>query len=347
MIFSLDATPLSVPMGGIRRYTECLARALAQEFGGDEFWLISDQKILNQNSDVRSSSNLHYKTLATRRWWSWGLPRALSDLNANLFHGTDFAVPYLPARPSVLTLHDLSPWKEGFTGSARVRRRTPLMLRAGIATMVITPSEAIRRTAIERFNLDPERVVAIPLAASECFHPFEGAPAERPYFLYAGSAEARKNVSRLIEAWREVRKAHEVDLILVGAFELPDEPGLRRQGRVIDEELRRLYSGAAAFVYPSLYEGFGLPVLEAMQCGALVITSKDPAIMEVTGSCGALHVDATDTGQLIRAMLHALNGDTASRREQGLACARQFSWLQTARRTREVYDAAIRVFTGS
>jgi alpha-1,3-rhamnosyl/mannosyltransferase len=148
----------------------------------------------------------------------------------------------------------------------------------------------------------------------------------------------------LIEAWREVRRSEEIDLVLAGRvrddFPAPaPEEGLRILGAVPEADLPALYSGAIAFVYPSLYEGFGLPVLEAMQCGVTVITSRDPAIMEVSGG-GAVHVDATD----VRAIVEAMRA-RPMRREESLNRAAQFSWSKTAQKTREVYDVAIRSFT--
>lgn len=351
MTIALDATPLTVSTGGVRRYTEELALALARNFPDDRYWLLSDRAFAGP---ANAPLNLHYEISAARRWWSWGLPRALSRLQAGLFHGTDFSVPYLPQRPSVMTLHDLSPWLDRTwqPSASRVRRRTPILLRAGICTMVITPSETVRRAAIERFSLPPDRVTAIPLAASKCFRPVHAAPRATPYFLFAGTLEPRKNIRRLIEAWREVRKIRDVDLVLAGRarsdFELPrSEPGLRLLGAVPDEQLPGLYSGAAACVYPSLYEGFGLPVLEAMQCGAPVITSRDPAIAEVTGGHAAIHVDAEDTRALANALAAALEApeNFAAIRAQALKRARDFSWTRTAQRTREVYDAACRVFS--
>ena len=115
--------------------------------------------------------------------------------------------------------------------------------------------------------------------------------------------------------------------------------------RVPDEKLAELYSGAIACVYPSLYEGFGLPTLEAMQCGCPVITSNDPAVVEVCGGA-AIHVDATDVRGLAAAMeLVLVNpGERARRRELGAKRAAQFSWQRTAAMTREVYAAAIRRF---
>jgi glycosyltransferase involved in cell wall biosynthesis len=337
------------------RYTSELARALATSDPGDQYWLLSDQPFA---MPAAVSSNLHKgdgpRTTAERRWWLWGLEREMMRRGVEVFHGTDFSVPYIPRRPSVMTLHDLSPWVSHEMShemdvnwqphSFRVRTRVPVLLRARIPTMIITPSEAVRRAAIARFRLDAARVVAVPLAASSQFRPVESPPPARPYFLFVGTLEPRKNIARLIEAWREVRKSQDVDLVLAGRlradFRPPaGEPGLHVLGAVLEEDLPALYSGAIAFVYPSLYEGFGLPVLEAMQCGATVITSRDPAIMEVSGDA-AVHVDATDVRALAEAMLAR-----PVRREESLQRAAMFSWPITARKTREVYDAARRLFS--
>jgi glycosyltransferase involved in cell wall biosynthesis len=343
VIAALDATPLIVPTGGVRRYTWELARALAAEYGEDQYWLLSDQQF---TMPVPISANLHKgdgpRTVAERRWWLWGLNREMMRRGVELFHGTDFSVPYVTRRPSVMTVHDLSPWLLS-DASARVRHRVPVLLRARIPTMIITPSDVVRRAAISRFGLDSERVAAAPLAASSHFRPVETAPAERPYFLFVGTLEPRKNIARLLEAWREVRKSEAVDLVLAGHarddYAAPDpEEGLRVLGAVGEGELPALYSGAIAFVYPSLYEGFGLPVLEAMQCGATVITSRDPAIMEVSGGA-AVHVDATD----VRALAEAMRA-RPQRREESLKRAAQFSWSKTAQKTREVYNVASRLF---
>jgi len=344
VIAALDATPLTVPTGGVMRYTLELSRALAANYAEDEYWLLSDQRF---QMPALSATNLHKgdgpRTAAEKRWWLWGLEREMMRRKVEVFHGTDFSVPYIPRRASVMTLHDLSPWLFS-DGSRRVRRRVPVLLRARIPTMMITPSEAVRSAAIARFGLDQERVVAVPLAASSHFRPVEMKAPARPYFLFAGTLERRKNIDRLIEAWKEVRKSQDVDLVLAGRArdDFPPanaEPGLRILGAVEEKDLPALYSGAIACVYPSLYEGFGLPVLEAMQCGATVITSRDPAILEVSGGA-AIHVEATD----VRALAEAMRARPV-RREESLKRSALFSWASTARRTREVYEAAVRFFS--
>jgi glycosyltransferase involved in cell wall biosynthesis len=331
MRVALDATPLTLSTGGLRRYTGELSRALAEEFPADEFLLACDRPFpLPSNLAALPTP----RGVFERRWWSWGLNRVLARERIDLFHGTNFEVPYWPARPSVLTLHDLSPWKEAVRPplSRRVRSRAPLLIRLGIATMLIAPTEAVRREASARFRIHPDRIVAVPEAASAAFRRVEVSPAA-PYFLHVGAAAPRKNVETIVEAWREVRKHHAVDLVLEG------------DTFVTDERLAELYSGALAFLYPSLYEGFGLPLVEAMQCGAPVIASCDPAVMEVCGGA-AVHADARDTRAWVEAMIAAIERPEwlADLRARSLERARDFSWPRTARRTREVYEEARRRF---
>src|SRR4029077_16937179 len=157
-------------------------------------------------------------------------PRELGRIGADVVHGPDFSVPYLSRRPSVLTLHDLSPWMDERLHHAAdsMRSRTPVLFELGLATMVITPGEKVRRAAIERFRLAPARVVSVPEAAAGWFEPAAVARAA-PYFLFVGTWEPRKNLEMLVAAWREVRRKHAIDLVLVGrrrpdAPQLPEEP---------------------------------------------------------------------------------------------------------------------------
>lgn len=350
MRVALDATPLTVPSGGVRRYTEQLSRALATSFPADEFWLLSDQPFKTLDPAVPNLKiGPHPKNLLDRRWWLWGLQREISRLGINVFHGTDFAVPYLPVCASVMTLHDLSPWMDPAWHSEadRVRSRTPILLRLGLATMVITPSEAVRKQAMERFRMSAARVVAVPLAAAGIFRPNGRAPESGvPYLLYAGTIEPRKNVPLLLEIWRELRRDHAIDLVLAGrrradSIEIPPEPGLRVLGLTEEDELAKLLAGAIALVYPSHYEGFGLPVLEAMQCGTPVIASNDPAIAEVAGGAAIL-LDPCQPRAWVEA-LRALVFEpqrVAVWREIGQKRAAEFTWTRTAQLTREVYEQA-------
>jgi glycosyltransferase involved in cell wall biosynthesis len=352
MKIALDATPLTVPSGGVHRYTEELTRALCDTFPGDRFWLLSDQKLALPFDRANLSAGQGPRNLLERRWWSWGLQGEISRLGIDVFHGTDFAVPYLPLRPSVMTLHDLSPWLDPgwHAESDRIRNRTPMLLRLGLATMVITPSEAIRRAAIERFHLQRDRVVAVPHAASACFRPAPPPEGGSPYLLYVGTLEPRKNIGLILDVWRELRREHPIDLVLAGRRradfpEIPPEPGLRVAGLTPEEDLPALYSGAIACLYPSYYEGFGLPVLEAMQCGALVIASRDPAIVEVAAN-GAILLDIGDRAPWMNTLRAAVEKPEEMRglRARALARAGDFSWTKTARLTKAVYEHAVQRF---
>ncbi|HZU24918.1 MAG TPA: glycosyltransferase family 1 protein [Bryobacteraceae bacterium] len=345
MRIALDATPLSAAgAGGIRRYTAELARALARGFPEDDFWLVSDQAF---PCVAGSLSNLHCggapQTALDRRWWSFGLRRELGRLSADCFHGTDFSAPYRVHCPAVVTVHDLSPWREPFTAdtSWRVRQRAGMLLRARVPVMVLTPSNAVRSEFLERFRYPPDRVVVTPLAASDVFRPVKTAT-ERRSFIYVGASNRRRNPDVIIDAWREVRRTHDVDLVLAGRGRDP-EPGLVVVPDENDEALARRYSSAAACLVPSLYEGFGLPLLEAMQCGCPVIASRDAALMEVSGGA-AEHVEAGDAGGWRAAMDRVLTDASFSRAMQtrGLARAALFSWERTATLTREVYAEAVR-----
>src|SRR3954452_20703744 len=174
MRVAIEAASLSLTSGGLARYTSELSLALAREFPGDEFSLVSDQPF---EMPPIAPANLRKgggpRSVLERRWWLWGLGREMVRLGADLLHRPDCHVPYLTRRPSVLTLHDLSPWMdEGWHHAAeRVRRRTPVLLELGLATMILTPGEAVRKQAIERFRLKPDRVVAVPEAAAPWFRP--------------------------------------------------------------------------------------------------------------------------------------------------------------------------------
>ena len=344
MRVAIEAASLTLSSGGLARYTAELSLALARNFPADEFVLVSDQPFpMPEPRPMNLKRGGGPRNAAERRWWLWGLTHEAVRLGADVVHGPDFAVPYIPRQPSVLTIHDLSPWMDPawHHGAERVRRRTPALVELGIATMVVTPGEAVRKQAIERFRLRPERVVSVPLAAAAQFRPAAAKPGV-PYFLFVGTLEPRKNLGALVEAWRAVRRDHAVDLVLAGRRRadfppLAEEPGLRMTGEAPEDELPGLYSGAVAFVYPSFYEGFGLPVLEAMQCGACVIASR---AVEEAG--GAAPIYAGDAEELARAMRGVLENPELARdrRARSIERAREFSWERTARMTRQVYEEA-------
>src|SRR5262249_31091409 len=229
----------------------------------------------------------------------------------------------------------------------------------------IAISEQTRKDFVNRYGVDDEKVHVIPLAAEPMFAPITDAERmaaglaqhgiREEYVLFVGSAEPRKNLATLIKAFRElVAEAafREFVLVLAGTpgwlndeiYKLPAALGIADRvkflGYVDDEDLPVLYSAAQLFVYPSLYEGFGLPVLEAMSCGAPVITSNVSSLPEVAGDAGVL-IDPRDAGALARAMGTILGNAELIRRMklQSRRRAESFSLERMARDTLRVYEA--------
>ncbi len=349
MRIALDATPLTVSSGGLPRYVGELGVALARAYPEDEYVYLSDQPFsMPSDAPVNLTRGRGVESPADRRWWLWGLRRAIRSANANLFHGTNFEVPYLGGVPAILTIHDLSPWRDRAWHDAadRVRQRMPWLLKFRRACEILTVSEAVRREVVNYFGVDPGIVHAVPLAASPNFRPIVPSHTGlRPFFLFVGTLEPRKNIPALLEAWRATREQTGADLVIAGRLRsdfppLASEDGLVILGEVAEDELPRLYSEALAFVYPTHYEGFGLPVLEAMQCGCPVITSADPAVVEVSGGAAIHAASGAEIADSMRAIA-ARPELRASMRSAGLRRAELYSWERTAKLTRAVYTQAL------
>jgi len=300
------------------------------------------------------------------------IPLTLStELRRNpvdLLHVQYTAPPFAPC-PIVATIHDLSfeHLPETFNRRSRAQLRLTVRRTARNAAEILTLSEFSRRDIIETYKLDPARVMVTPAAAAAHFRPVENETElrrirttyviERDYILALGSIQPRKNLVRLIRAYSAL--AHNgtsvPQLVIAGRRGwLEDETiraaeqsvaarDIRFIGYVPDEDLPALYSGATCFAYPSYFEGFGLPVLEAMQCGTPVIAANRTSLPEIVGPAGVL-VDPFDETAIANA-LRELIQNADFRRElcvKGLERAREFSWQQTARLTLEAYERAVR-----
>lgn len=385
MLIGLDAIPLTEAKTGVGHYTLELARALAAASPGDEFELaypsIYPPITLNdkdENEDV-FPNNLRATRVNTgtlsRHWWSIGLPRHIRKNRLKLFHGTNYDVPLWGGRPTVLTIHDLSAYLYPETHVARrmrrSRRRLPLMAR--VATMIITPTESVRREVCEHLKVNPAKVVAVPEAPRHIFRPL--APAESlavnkrlgvgaNFLLAVGTLEPRKNLIALVRAFEELVNssdtASDLSLVIAGKtgwlteelFAHVASSSLRDRihftGYVTDTELCALYSTCGAFIYPSLYEGFGLPPLEAMTCGAPVIASRIPSLLEILGDEAAILLPPTDTQALVRTLYELLANQELRRRLTlaGQLRASKFTWERTAQLTLDVYEKVLRTVKG-
>jgi glycosyltransferase involved in cell wall biosynthesis len=248
------------------------------------------------------------------------------------------AVPPL-SLPSVVTVHDLQhlDLPELFSRSERLFRRRAHEGSASRAEAVVVPSQFVRRSVVERLGISPERVHAIPHGIDhERFRPSE--EARESFLLYPGRPWPHKNHARLYEAFALLRRERpELELVLTGAGHegRPVPEGVRVAGLVSADDLVSLYRRAACLVFPSLYEGFGQPPLEAMACGCPVAASNAAAIPEAAGDAAALFdpEDAEDIAAVVLAVLESPQRFV----EAGLERASRFTWEATARRHEEVY----------
>jgi glycosyltransferase involved in cell wall biosynthesis len=296
-------------------------------------------------------------------WEQLSLPRQARRERLDLLHSPVYAGPLIGRTPQIVTLHDLSfylfPHLFPPARRAYLQRITRETTRRAAAVIAVSASTA--RDAVEILKLPPDRVRVIPNGVNPDLRPPTtehvaslrarlGLPEN--YVLYLGTLEPRKNLPVLIQAYARARRSGiEHTLVLAGGKGWYDDPiyaaiqesGVAEHvllpGYIPGDDLAALYGGAALFVYPSLYEGFGLPPLEAMACGVPVLVSNVSAVPEVVGSAGVT-VNPREPEQIAAEMV-ALLGDQERRRllaSAGLERAALFSWENTARRTAALYD---------
>jgi glycosyltransferase involved in cell wall biosynthesis len=264
---------------------------------------------------------------------AWKLPRLLRRIRPRVGH-YQHALPLRPVGRTVLTVHDLSFEREPALMSRRDRLvfKTVVPRSARRADRIIAVSDRTRDDLIDLYDVPSSRISVIPHGVDPAFAP--GADDSEGYLLFVGAVQRRKDPRAALEAAQELR----MPLVVVG----PEKEAtlareLRRlgadvRGYVEKSDLAALYRGAACLVVPSRYEGFGLPVIEAMASGTPVVAAPDPALVEVAGDA-AVYADQSD---LSGAILHALDR-RQELRAAGLQRASQFSWAEAARRTVDVY----------
>lgn len=372
MRIGIDGIPLAPPRAGIGHYTFELARSLAALLPEDKCELIAPVPVsLDTDDGIAVPDNLSTVHVPVnpirRRWWTIGLPLYVRQHRLTLFHGTNYNLPLWHGCPTVVTIHDLSLLLHSNTHREdlvrRARKRLPTMTR--IATRIITDSESVKKEICEHLSVLPEKITAVPLAPRRGFHPAEVEQSrdtcrrlgvEDDFILFVGTVEPRKNLITLVRAFDELLRTTELrpQLVIAGAkgwlteelFANVDAAARRERilftGYISDEELRALYSSCRVCVYPSLYEGFGLPTLEAMACGAPVITSRIPVMIETVGASARL-IEPTEVGQLTEALVEMLTDENARTHfaQSGFQRAAEFTWERTARKTLEVYRQAL------
>ncbi|HEU4870159.1 MAG TPA: glycosyltransferase family 1 protein [Pyrinomonadaceae bacterium] len=317
---------------------------------------------------------LNYRQLLTRVIRRADSPRPLLDANRyDVFHSPFFPLPsrdFMPSVPRVLTIYDLiacrrPDWMPQEIVQLMQRILSSIDPKRDWVTCI---SEYTKQDFCEYTGMSPDRVFVTPLAAADHFRPV-GDPAlidvvrkkygipEGDYFLSLGALQPRKNFTQVIKSFLQLIKqqpTRDLNLVVVGekawmyeellssttnVDELRDR--LIFTGFIEDDDLSAVYSGARAFVFVSLFEGFGLPVLEAMQCGTPVIASTATAVPEVVGDAGLL-VDPYDTDALSNAMLLVLQDEQRALelKKRGFRRSSEFSWSACAERTMNAYRAA-------
>jgi glycosyltransferase involved in cell wall biosynthesis len=366
MRIAFDGTTLTPGRTGVGYYSEHLLHHLAQEVQhtGDELVVVSNQPIdtthpLPRHVTVHSRSRFPLRIA----WMQMLAGRVLDDIGADVAHFTNGMVPLGTGAARVVTIHDMSLklYPECHPLRRRVINRPLISVAARVADAVVAVSNSARDDLLRFHNIPAERVNVVPEAAGPDFRPIRdrvlrarirlryGLP-ER-FVLYVGAIEPRKNLPRLVEAFAQARRRgipHE--LVCVGPYgwssrDLYDQVnrlGLRRivhfTGYVPAEDLPTIYSLSEFFVFPSMYEGFGLPVIEAMACGTPVITSNTSSLLEIAGDA-AETADPLDADALAAALvtLATSRDRRCELAARGVERAQQYSWTRTAKEMLALY----------
>lgn len=368
MRIAIDAHSVGTGLGGNESYAANLIEALAEVDSVNDYTLYVTRaeavaRFRNRWPNFKVRSTLPHTPLIR-------IPLTLSaELRSHpvdVLHVQFTSPPFAPC-PVVVSIHDLSfeHLPETFNRRSRAQLRFTVRRSARRAARVLTLSEHARHDIISTYRIAPDLVTAIPIAAPTHFRPIvdedelqrvrQTYGINGDYILSVGSIQPRKNLARLLSAYERLRRTRPKSslpkLVLVGkcawlyheTLKAIEEigPGVIVTGYVPETDLPPLYSGALCFVYPSFFEGFGLPPLEAMKCGTPVITGDRTSLPEVVGDAGVL-VNPFDIDAIASAIA-AMVDDSSLRsrlRIKGVNRARIFDWRETARRTLEVYKQA-------
>jgi glycosyltransferase involved in cell wall biosynthesis len=368
---AIDAHSVGTRLAGNETYATNLIESLAEIDSVNEYTLYvtkneAVERFRNRWPNFKPRITLPHTPLVR-------IPLTLSaELRRNpvdVLH-VQFTSPPLAPCPVVVSIHDLAfeHLPQTFNRRSRLQLRVTVRQSARRAARILAISEHARRDIIATYRIAPEKITAIPLAASDRFRPVTDKTElqrmrntygiDGDYILSVGSIQPRKNLHRLIRAYSDLRRLWPGGklprLVLVGkrawlyaeTLNAIQTNGLSDSiiltGYVPETDLPALYSGAVCFVYPSYFEGFGLPPLEAMKCGTPVITGNRTSLPEVVGDAG-LMVDPFDVSALAAAIARLIDNSHFRNelRVRGLAQAQKFDWRETARRTLKIYKEAV------
>lgn len=358
MHIGIDIQWLKTNQAGVGTYIFNLVRHLLKVDHENQYFLYSPEKSFSQKIILDM-----YRSL----WTQIFLPLAIKKDKIDLFHSPCYFMPvFLSGRlRSIVTVHDMSSWiyPEKFNLKHRLVYSTLVPYSLKKADRIIAVSNNTKTDVSRLFKIKEEKIDVIYEAAEEVFQPIKeenlameiGAKygIDGEYMLFVGTLEPRKNLFRLIRAFASLKKQEKIyeKLVIAGKpgwlykdiFNLVKELKLEKEiiftGHVVRKDLVSLYNVAKIFVYPSLYEGFGLPVLEAMACGTPVVTSNVSSLPEIAGDSAVL-VNPYEIEELAGAMFSLLRNGKLRKKfsEKGLERAKLFSWDKTAIKTLEAYQ---------
>ncbi len=357
---------------GVGYYTANLVDALAKIDKTNQYLLypffyhIYHPNFKDAVAPHQKNFHLRYEKIPKRiidGLWHSPIPRKWILGNVDILHSTTFCAPKDHYGKLVITIYDISflTLPECHTEANRKHCLEGTLGAVKSADCIIAISNHGKQELVKYFEVEPDKIIVTHLAAKDIFAPrgtaeqnrvLEKYGIPRNFIFTVGSYEPRKNIGTLIRAYvnlpENVKKR--CPLVVAGGkgwlnsdidalIESQASDQIRRIGYVDEQDLPALYSAAAAFVYPSLYEGFGLPILEAMSCGAPVITSNTSSMPEISGDA-ALLFNPTDVGQLTTLLLEVIGNDSLRKElsRKGIDRAREFRWEKTARATLKIYE---------
>lgn len=347
MRIAIDATSMPANRTGVAHYLleliaalECDLVVLVKPEDADEISLRAPRaELIPCNLANRAARLVWEQTL---------LPAKLRAINPDLLHSPHYSMPYATGLPVVAVMHDATFWHfpEAHEAHKRMWFRAVSSMTARRATRLITVSKSAKQDLVSA-GMPESKFDVIYHGVDASWFDTERKPGD--YVFFVGTLEPRKNLPRLLRAYRE--SGLDLELLIAGArgwkcdeldAEIARTPNVRLLGYVSEVEKRDLMAGAQAFVYPSISEGFGIPVLEAMAAGVPVVTSNVSATAEVAGEA-ALTVDPLDTGALASALLAAIDDAPTRKRlsEAGPARAREFTWMRAATETVATWKRAL------
>ena len=350
----IDATPVLLRSAGIKTYIYHWIQHLWQQAGNEQivtFPRLTNLAALNHERSILSPAQTYARLAMLYLANVPGLPvLTWAASKADVFHVSN-QIRNPPRKVKLTaTVHDM-------TSRLMPEFHTPANVRADAAfannvlrraERLIAVSESTRQDTARLLNLSPDRIEVIYSGVPEVYFGAQGRPAERPYVLFLGAIEPRKNIDTLLDAWSALPLRHDFDLVIAGASGWSSEKtlarlatrpaGVRYLGYVAEDELPGLMAGATVFVYPSLYEGFGFPVAQAMAAGVPVITSNVSSLPEIAGD-GALLVDPRSPAEIQASMEKLLTSPALRQqlRTAGIARAQQYRWETCARKSLEFF----------